>query len=545
MIYPVYTYTKRDRLIAAVLTAVILLLCLGSLNCACIWGDDSAAYITEGIAIAEGRFEEQIRLNPMLHPSVLGDNVKEELVYVWGYPLLLSAVYRLVGFDTENYSSVIFYKLPSALFLAVMTCCFFLLLRRRFSLLVSTFVTCFFCTALLFTEIVNSLYSDIVYTGMCMLTLLVLELYMEEKERKRQIVKGIVLGVLMWYSMEVRTNGTVFLAVALTAQIADLVHEKNFSKERLLPLLLPYAVFFLLKFITEILILRPASANSADFSIADPEFIVMNMLFYITELFGFAANLMTFLFNSLLGWIISLEEYMKLIPAVLAISRCFAGLTLFMAAVGILTRGLKQNQYLTLYVLGCGFGTCLLPYTQGLRYILGIMPIIALFSVYGYSWVFSRLFKNRAEKRSRRSVYARIAAAAAVAVLCAASCSAQYKTDAENIRRIRACGDDIHALDEGMYSPCAIEVYDYIKKETPEDAVIAFHKPRALYLNTGRLGFSYLVNDHNALDADYCILPELFYESYVNEEEPEWFSAFDVVFRNEELTIMKNTAGIE
>lgn len=137
-------------------------------------------------------------------------------------------------------------------------------------------------------------------------------------------------------------------------------------------------------------------------------------------------------------------------------------------------------------------------------------------------------------------------AAVLTLVLCAASCCVQYRADAENIRAIRANGEDIHAGSEGMYSPAAIEVYDYIKANTPPDAVFAFHKPRALYLNTGRLAFSYLVNDRDVMDADYCILPELFYESYVNGETPEWFSSFGIVLRNSELTLMKKiSAGSE
>ncbi|MDO4982461.1 MAG: hypothetical protein Q4E35_02770 [Eubacteriales bacterium] len=541
MVYPVYKYTTADKIIAVVLAGVILLLCLASLNYSCIWGDDSAAYISEGIAIAEGNFKEHVKLNPMLHPSYLGDNVKDELVYVWGYPLLLSVLYRAVGFDTDNYSSIIIYKLPSAVFLAVMTLCFFLLLRRRFSLGVSVFVTCFFCSAPLFTETVNSLYSDIVYMGMCMLTLLVTELYLEEQSRRRQIIKGVILGVLMWYSMEVRTNGTVFVAVLAAAQIAELIRERNFNKDKLLTLLLPYAVFLVLKAVTEYVIFRPVTANSADFSVAAFDFIVHNTLYYIINLYDFIFHLFYNLLSSLLMWVFPVEKLVSTAAVVSALCKAAAGLTFAMMILGIFTDGLRKNQYLTLYVVGCAVGTCILPYNQGLRYMLGIMPVMAIFAICGYHWVISKLFK----KRGKHSALSKAVTAAAVIILCAASCSVQYRTDLENIRRIKANGDDIHAGMEEMYSPDAVAVYGYIKENTPEDAVVTFHKPRALYLNTGRLGFSYLVNGHDPLDADYCILPELFYDTYINEEAPEWFSEFEVVFRTPELTVMKKiTSGI-
>lgn len=545
MICPVYKYTKADKLVAAVLAAVMLALCLGSLDYGCTWGDDSAAYISEGIAIARGDFREHVKLNPLLHPSVLGDNVGDELVYVWGYPLLLSAVYLADGFDMDNYSNIIVYKLPSALFFAVMAVCFFLLLRRRFFLPASAFTACFFCCAQMFFELVNSLYSDMVYMGMCMLTLLWIELYISERSRRAIILKGIAAGALIWYTAEVRTNGTVFIAVLLIAQLADLRSRKLLNKDEILPRLVPYAVFLVLKIVTEYILLRPATPNSADMSIASSDFIFANILFYITRLSDFAAHQFNNLFAALLTPLLSPQTLETASSALYALAKLLAWVSMAMSVLGILTDGIKKNQYMSLYLVCCAVGTCLLPFTQGLRYVVGIMPVMAIFSVYGYKWVLAKTF-GKLRKGGEKARPALKIAAVLTLVLCAAPCCVQYRADAENIRAIRANGEDIHAGSEGMYSPAAIDVYDYIKANTPPDAVFAFHKPRALYLNTGRLAFSYLVNDRDVMDADYCILPELFYESYVNGETPEWFSSFGIVLRNSELTLMKKiSAGSE
>ncbi len=545
MICPVYKYTKADKLVAAVLAAVMLALCLGSLDYGCTWGDDSAAYISEGIAIARGDFREHVKLNPLLHPSVLGDNVGDELVYVWGYPLLLSAVYLADGFDMDNYSNIIVYKLPSALFFAVMAVCFFLLLRRRFSLPASAFTACFFCCAQMFFELVNSLYSDMVYMGMCMLTLLWIELYISERSRRAIILKGIAAGALIWYTAEVRTNGTVFIAVLLIAQLADLRSRKLLNKDEILPRLVPYAVFLVLKIVTEYILLRPATPNSADMSIASSDFIFANILFYITRLADFAAHQFNNLFAALLTPLLFPQTLETASSALYALAKLLAWVSMAMSVLGILTDGIKKNQYMSLYLVCCAVGTCLLPFTQGLRYVVGIMPVMAIFSVYGYKWALAKTFGKLRNGGEKARPALKIAAVLTL-VLCAASCCVQYRADAENIRAIRANGEDIHAGSEGMYSPAAIELYDYIKANTPPDAVFAFHKPRALYLNTGRLAFSYLVNDRDVMDADYCILPELFYESYVNGETPEWFSSFGIVLRNSELTLMKKiSAGSE
>ncbi len=544
-----YAYTKADRLIAALLALVMLALCVGSLNYGCSWGDDSAAYISEGIAIAEGNFKEQVKLNTLLHPSILGDNVEDELVYVWGYPLLLSVVYLIDGFDMDNYSNIIVYKIPSAIFFAVMAVCFFLLLRRRFSLPASAFTACLFCGASFFFEIVNSLYSDMVYMGMCMLTLLCIELYITESSRRALIFKGIGLGAIIWYTVEVRTNGLVFIAVLLTAQLASMRGQKKPGKDEILPRLIPYAVFIALKIATEYILLRPVTPNSADMSIASSDFIFANILFYITRLADFAAQQFNNLLASLLMPFLPADMPEKLSSSLYRFSEIFGWASLTMSVLGILTDGIKKNLHLSLYMIFCAAGTCLLPYTQGLRYMMGIMPVMVIFSVYGYRRIFAKapaLLRKGGKDTESESVEntkkihptLNIAASALTVILCLAACYAQYNADVENIRAIKANGDDIHAGSEGMYSPEAIEIYDYIKANTAQDAVFAFHKPRALYLNTGRLAFSYLVNDRDVMDADYCILPELFYQTYVNDETPEWFSNFEVVLRNSELTLM-------
>ena len=112
---------KRDILIALLLGLVVLLVAGSTLSYDCGWGDDFAAYMSEGIAIAQGKLEEQTEVNAFMHPLQLPDGtLAERRVYVWGYPLMLALVYKLVGFDTVNFQSLIYYKLPILLCLAEM-----------------------------------------------------------------------------------------------------------------------------------------------------------------------------------------------------------------------------------------------------------------------------------------------------------------------------------------------------------------------------------------------------------------------------------------
>ena len=125
--------TAADRwlcLALAVAVALSAAACLGSATLD--WGDDSAAYLLEGFAIADGRLDEQARLNYIMHPSDLPDESDGELVYVWAFPLLLAAEYKLVGYDRTDFSSVIYYKIPSAGLLGMTAAVLFLFFRRRF-----------------------------------------------------------------------------------------------------------------------------------------------------------------------------------------------------------------------------------------------------------------------------------------------------------------------------------------------------------------------------------------------------------------------------
>lgn len=157
------SYKKTDYLLFALIVDAVLFLSIFSLTPTCSWGDDFAAYISEGIAIAEGKFDEQVQLNVLMHPSKLPDEaLNGSLVYVWGYPLLLALVYKLVGFDRVGFSSIIYYKLPSAIALALTAGVLFLFLRRRFGKPLSFMLAFLFCTCSEFFSGINSLYSDVV-----------------------------------------------------------------------------------------------------------------------------------------------------------------------------------------------------------------------------------------------------------------------------------------------------------------------------------------------------------------------------------------------
>ena len=140
-------FKKKDWLAAFCVTLFILI--VGALHLTKgvpDWGDDFAAYISEGIAIADGNFHEQAVKNYTMHPSPLTLEASEEgLVYVWGYPLMLSAIYKLVGFDRTTFNTIIWYKLPLLLGLSLLGGVLVLFFRRRFSLRIAIVLSMLMC----------------------------------------------------------------------------------------------------------------------------------------------------------------------------------------------------------------------------------------------------------------------------------------------------------------------------------------------------------------------------------------------------------------
>ena len=74
-----FRYSGTDGICALFIALLVLLLGAATLTCGLpYWGDDSAAYISEGIAIADGTFRKQAELNYIMHPADLSDEADPE-----------------------------------------------------------------------------------------------------------------------------------------------------------------------------------------------------------------------------------------------------------------------------------------------------------------------------------------------------------------------------------------------------------------------------------------------------------------------------------
>lgn len=471
-------FTKRDFLIALLLTVIVLLFGFGSLSKGVpYWGDDFAAYLSEAIAIADGDLPAQTQRNYCMHRAVLPSNAEgRSLVYVWGYPLLLSLVYRTVGFDMQNFSTLIYYKFPSLICFALCAGVFYLLLRRRFSWRASLFLTLLFSTSGSFLYDINILYSDLVFLFFSLLLLLLGELLIDRLCANYLSVGtwalAAALGAVMWYTYETRLNGVTVCLTVLVAQLVSL-RTKN-AKPTLHHLFchaLPYAIFVALLLISS-RFLPPATSNLNDVGDTTFKNILLNFAAY-----GYFTL-----------------EYLDVLPG-------FHTLLFLPAAalcvLGYLKRGFqRENLHLSLLTLGTYIVNILLPYRQGSRYLYNIFPLLIIYLGYGADWTAEKLLPKLSEKwRIRLPKLLRVAGIAILAAAClnVSIIGIQNWTNA----------DPLPSTD--VYSPEAVEVYRYLQENTDPDELICFFKPRALYLNTGRMGFCVKKNGPAVTEADYYL----------------------------------------
>lgn len=505
--------SRLDLITAFLLFCAVLLASLLYLDSGHEWGDDHAAYINTAIAIANGSLEKNDELNVLMHPSALSFLPEEEtsLHYVWGYPLLLVPIYLLFGFDTELYSTVIYYKLPGALSLALLSVVLFFLYRRHFRYYASLFLAVIVSfSAGIFTA-VNTIYTDLPCLLFAMLSILMLDVLLDCRKTSSRLFSGILLGISMWAVYVIRLNGiSVVLAVCFGHLLWLLLNRKSIRAVHLPLHLLPYVLLGVMLYVSYQVLPVPTS-NTSDLGQLTYGVFLYNIDYYY-EMLGKWSNS---LFGGMNDGLLHYSGLVILLPV--------------LAIAGTL-RQWKRVLHIALLTAGTLFAVLLLNYRQELRYLYFALPLLMLLAGYGAKWVWSGIephLDSALQKLFHFAGYALPLMIGAMVVL---------NTYSASIEKFVARGEDKHATDS--YSTFAVDVYRFIQENTPEDAVIAFYKPRSLYLNTGRVSFK-LQADKSYL-ADY----EHFWpyqERYVDVDLADYFLLYSST--SSQLKVVKTELG--
>ena len=146
---------------------------------------------------------------------------------------------------------------------------------------------------------------------------------------------------------------------------------------------------------------------------------------------------------------------------------------------------------------------------RSLRYLFNCLPILLMYAVYGAQLVMVGVRKVLRGRKAVETV-GLVLLYAIVAELLFFPCAAQAIRDYNNLTH----WGEKDKYD--VYTDEAIEAYRFVQANTPEDAVIAFVKPRALYMNTQRRSFNPGINGHELKDADYDLYCTLAYGDFPN-----------------------------
>ena len=318
---------KRDDLIAVALFLIVVVLGMGFLDRGHEWGDDFAAYMLEARAIANDTMEEQSYINRIIHASELsfGNGVPPEAVtYVWGYPLVLSVLFRIFGYDPMAGGMPLVYKLPNLIVYGLFVVVIYLFYRRRFAWKTSVFLALLFALHADMLAHTNAVMSDIFCLALTMTALWLLEIFLEGENASRKKVVGFLLGIVLWYNYEVRLNGVTVIYIVLFAHALKLFLTRNMRKMWAVQLV-PYITLLIL-FGISAYVMPQATSNSSHIASGPNSQIIKNLYYYNDEIAAWAGRMLP-------KWM-PLRDYANLVLYVLVL-------------IGILRKGITQNLHLT------------------------------------------------------------------------------------------------------------------------------------------------------------------------------------------------------
>lgn len=412
------------------------MLAWGTLTRGQAWGDDFAAYLMQTKSLLSGEMDTFVAHNTFTVTQ--SSHQIGPVAYPWGFPLMLAPVYALIGL------SPLALKLPGLITYLGFLLTFFFWMKRRFAApesLLAVSLFSFHPELLLFLD---NILSDIPFLFLSTLSLLLIDLYLNETQERRKPALISGTGAVIFAAAFVRTQGLIllgslllFLALRFLQKTAD---QKRIARDAALLL----AIFGALWGFSSLLFPSGQESYLALYAGFGPHTFADNMVAYL-QLFGL---------------------FFESLPA----SKFIFGLFTLLFAIGLATR-LKTEPPSLLYALLYLVVLWSWPEWQGFRFLFPLLPIFILFVWHGLETLLGILplaWKHIARMTTRTTL-------ALIAFVFLWNAGSNAIANLQEDRTIN-----------GPFDPYSIELYDFIKEKTPADSVIVFFKPRALRLMTNR-----------------------------------------------------------
>ena len=450
------------------------------------WGGDFSQYIAQAYALINGTVPEWLEKS-----TYIVDNSPVGLtstVYPWGYPLLLVPNLKICGTNFLAMKLEILACYLAGLFTVKKI--FESRMEKKPALVGCAIVG----TASAYLVMMDSAISDIP----CMMFSMLAVYFVEKryKESEKNLRWNILSGVFLFLAWFTRTQALVLWIALLVTDICLLLYGRLPKGRIAIPLksaiglnrrfaLIPHAVFAALAFISGLLL--PAAGGTYlsffDFSLS----AVTQAVLYYTE------------------------QYMNL-------------LGIFTVLLSVIILGMLGHLFDELYsvlnILGTTALVCLFGPRMGPRYLLSVYPLVVMFMCMGIAEV--KQYLPAIAKKLDACIYIGLAFTVAL-----------------DLAGIWTAGPGGEA-----YTAEAAETYSWINDHLDDSSVIAFAKPRVLYLETGNYTYWPSEEGRSIKDADYALfcLNSIDSVDYYAEYEDD-LKEMELVFENSEFRLYRVGAG--
>ncbi len=418
------------------------------------WGGDFAQYIHQAIHIAEREPQDETGYIFNENYAFVGPRS-----YPAGFPLMLAPVYMIFGNDIYAFTG----------FISVILILLGIVLFFYFKKFVNAWSSLFLVLILAYNPWILKFKTEVV-SDLPFLLILFCGFLVYHHRWKKAFVRPLMLGLVTALLLLTRNIGWVFPLALLTDAFVQALKTRftGYSLKSsliqavsfLAPLVLIYGTLHYLIFpeITEGV--RHQSSLILWSGLSDV--ILNNLAYYIRVFQDF--------FHAPVGrW-----EFLALITKALALSFLLIGM------IRRLSKGIALEDIFTAGIL---LAVLLYPNrTQAFRYLLPLAPHFLLYIAKGIRAI-QPGFKTRETS---------------VAVLLGLLVLLQYRPALSSTLR------EQHQTLQGPQSPESVEVFNRVRKNTPETALIAFKKPRVLALYTNRPSIA------NHPEQDMEVLREVF-----------------------------------
>lgn len=425
------------------------------------WGDDFAGYLLQAQAIADGAIDQFIARNTFtIENSIPGLG---PIVYPWGYPLAVAPISALSGMN------LIAIKLLNLVFYILFLAVAFFLFRNRLTFLETCLFVITFAVHSSLLSSINNIGSDVLFLFLTTLTMLLIDRWIVNGVPSLNLIKGFLIGLTVFATIQTRTIGVLFIPVLLVSQLVEITklrREQNFSwKKTLETHALPYLTMIVLwVFFTR---LFPAGGEGylGQLSLHNtPRLFYRNFLFYTQEI---------------------LPSFLNALPYY----RIIFYLMLPISIIGALVN-LKKDYAFVLYTFNTAVVYLLWPYTQGLRFIYPLLPFWIYFIFRGVEWIIHSLAGVTLRRVTR--VVVTVLSLLTIAFLLLDTFQS-IESKIENNRQV-----------SGPFDANNTALFKFITENAPAGSIVSFFKPRAMRLLTGRDSFTLTKCEQLAL-ADYYV----------------------------------------